>query len=111
MPTNPLVYMRLAQELRKLDRLEESLECRIRRRWNSLRICQVGGWRWPGRVLMSWMVRGARDEVQHVLKMVSPGSPEEAAAQNLISVVYGATKERGRRFEYIFSPEGTAADA
>ncbi|NKB82592.1 MAG: tetratricopeptide repeat protein [Nitrospirales bacterium] len=105
--TNPLVYMRLAQELRKLDRLEESLE------WYQKAVelaPDLPGWRLAlARARFDVLDgRGARDEVQHVLKMVSPGSPEEAAARSLLSVVYGATKERGRRFEYIFSPEGTA---
>jgi len=54
--------------------------------------------------------RGARDEVKRVLQMVAPGSPEELAARNLLAVVYGATKERGRRHKYIFTPEGTAAE-
>ena len=53
---------------------------------------------------------GARDEIQDVLKMVPPGSPEDAVARSLLSVVYGATKERGRRYEYTFSPGGTAAE-
>ena len=58
---------------------------------------------------MSWTGRGARDEVEHVFRIVEPGSPEEAAAHSLKSVIYGATKERGRRFEPILSPGGSAA--
>ena len=105
---NPLAPFRLAQELRKLDRLEESLE------WYQKAVelrSDLPGWRLAlARVRFDVLDgRGARDEVNHVLKMVSPGSPEETAARSLLSVVYGATKERGRRFEAIFSPEGTAA--
>lgn len=106
---NPLVPYRLAQELRKLDRLEESLE------WYQKAVQLVSdlpGWRLAlARARFDVLDgRGARDEVHEVLKMVSPGSPEEAAARSLLSVVYGATKERGRRYQPIFSPEGTAAE-
>jgi tetratricopeptide (TPR) repeat protein len=105
---NPLASWRLALELRKLDRLEESLE------WYKKAVelrPELPGWRLAmARARFDVLDgRGARDEVNHVLKMVSKGSPEETAARSLLSVVYGATKERGRRFEAIFSPEGTAA--
>ena len=105
---NPLVYYRLAQDLRKLDRLEESVE------WYEKAVKLVPdlpGWRLAlARARFDVMDgRGARDEVNRVLTMVSPGSPEEAAARSLLSVVYGATKERGRRYQPIFSPEGSAA--
>jgi len=52
----------------------------------------------------------ARKEVEAVLKVVPRRSPVEIAARNLLMIVYGATKERGRRFQPIFSPEGTASD-
>ena len=105
---NPLVPYRIAQDLRKLDRLEESLE------WYKKAVELVPnlpGWRLAmARARFDVLDgRGARDEVQYVLKMVSPGSPEETAARTLLAVVYGATKERGRRYQAIFSPEGTAA--
>ena len=106
---NPLVPYRLAQDLRKLDRLEESLE------WYKKAVKlmpDLPGWRLAlARARFDILDgRGARDEVQEVLKVVSPGSPEEMAARSLLSVVYGATKERGRRYQAIFSPEGTAAE-
>ncbi len=106
---NPLVPLRLAQELRKLDRLEESLE------WYTKAVELVPdmpGWRLAmARAQFDTLDgRGARDEVKRVLTMVKPGSPEEIAARSLLLVVYGATKERGRRFQYIFSPEGTSAE-
>jgi len=106
---NPLVPLRLAQELRKLDRLEESLE------WYKKAVALVPnlpGWRLAmARARFDILDgRGARDEVKRVLTMVKPGSPEEIAARSLLLVVYGATKERGRRFQPIFSPEGTSAE-
>ncbi len=105
---NPLASFRLAQEFRKLDRLEESHE------WYKKAVelrPDLPGWRLAmARAQFDILDgRGASDEVKHVLTMVSPGSQEEAAARSLLSIVYGATKERGRRFEPIFSPQGTAA--
>lgn len=107
--SNPLVALRVAQELRKLDRLEESVN------WYQKAVQLVPdlpGWRLAmARARFDILDgRGARDEVKHVLTMVSPGSPEEIVAKGLLSVVYGATKERGRRYQPIFSPEGTAAE-
>ncbi|MYC26870.1 MAG: tetratricopeptide repeat protein [Nitrospira sp. SB0662_bin_26] len=106
---NPIVALRLAQELRKVDRLEESLE------WYEKAVSMIPdmvGWRLAlARAKLDVLDgRGARDEVEHVLRIVEPGSPEEAAAHGLREVIYGATKERGRRFEPILSPGGTAAE-
>ncbi|GJL54410.1 MAG: hypothetical protein NPIRA02_15420 [Nitrospirales bacterium] len=106
---NPLVPLRMAQDLRALDRLEESLE------WYKKAVALApnfpGWWLAMARARFDLLDgRGARDDVKHVLTMVAPGSPEGEAARNLLSVVYGATKERGRRYQPIFSPEGTAAD-
>ena len=106
---NPLVALRLAQELRKVDRLEESLE------WYKKAVAMIPdmpGWRLAlARAKLDVLDgRGARDEVERVLRIVEPGSPEEAAAYGLRSVIYGATKERGRRYEPILSPGGSAAE-
>ena len=106
---NPLVALRVAQELRKLDRLEESVD------WYHKAVQVVSdlpGWRLAmARARFDILDgRGARDEVKHVLTMVTPGSPEEMVAKSLLSIVYGATKERGRRYQPIFSPDGTAAE-
>ena len=106
---NPIVALRLAQELRKVDRLEESLE------WYKKAVAMIPdmvGWRLAlARAKLDVLDgRGARDEVEYVLRIVEPGSPEEAAAHSLRSVIYGATKERGRRFEPILSPGGTASE-
>ena len=106
---NPLTTLRLAQELRKVDLLEESLE------WYEKAVAMIPdmpGWRMAlARAKLDVLDgRGARDEVEHVLRIVAPGSPEESAAHSLRSVIYGATKERGRRFEPILSPGGSAAE-
>ena len=106
---NPIASLRLAQELRKVDRLEESLE------WYKKAVAMMPdmpGWRMAlARAKLDVLDgRGARDEVEHVLRIVEPGSPEEAAAHSLREVIYGATKERGRRFEPILSPGGSAAE-
>ncbi len=107
--TNPLIHLLLAQELRKLDRLEESID--------SFRLAialvpELQGWRLSlARTLFDVLQYDeARKEVQGVLKNVQRGSPVGLAARNLLMVVYGATKERGRRFQPIFSPVGSAAD-
>jgi len=106
---NPLVHLRLALELRKLDRLEESLESY---RQAVFLAPDLPGWRLSlARALFDVLdYEGARKEVEGVLQNVPKGSQVEAAARNLLMVVYGATKERGRRFQPIFSPEGTGAD-
>jgi tetratricopeptide (TPR) repeat protein len=107
--SNYLIHLRLAQELRKLDRLEESVESYRR----AVKLApEVLGWRLSlARGLFDVLdYEGARKEVEGVLQKVKKGSPIEIAARNLLMVVYGATKERGRRFQPIFSPEGTGAD-
>ena len=107
-PLNPLVHLRMAVELRKLDRLEDSVSAYQ----NALELASnLPSWRLAlARAKFDILdYRGAHDEVQEVLKQVASGSPEEAAAQSLLSIVFGATKERGRRFQPIFSPEGTSA--
>ncbi len=108
-PTNPLVPLRLAQELRKLDRLEESVE------WYQKAVTlkpEMRGWRLNLARALFDVLRydEARKEVQRVLQQVPPDSPIEMAARNLLMITYGATKERGRRYQPIFSPGGSAED-
>ena len=106
---NPLVHLRLAQELRKLDRLEESVESYRQ----AVRLApDLLGWGLSlARALFDVLdFEGARKAVEDVLQKVPKGSPVEAAARNLLMVVYGATKEKGRRFQPIFTPEGTGAE-
>jgi tetratricopeptide (TPR) repeat protein len=106
---NPLVPLRLAQELRKLDRLEESVESYRQ----AVQLApELLGWRLAfARARFDVLdYDGARKEVEAVLQSVPKNSPVAVAARNLLKVVYGATKERGRRFQPIFNPEGTGAD-
>lgn len=106
---NPLVHLRLAHELRTLDRLEESAKAY---RSAVELVPDLPGWRLSlARGLFDILQYDeARKEVEAVMRMVSRGSPVEIAARNLLMVVYGATKERGRRFQPIYSPDGTASD-
>ncbi len=106
---NPLLPLQLARALRTLDRLEESLT------WYEKAVDMVPdmpGWRLAlARARFDILDGpGARDEVLRVLEMVTPGSPEETAARSLMSVIHGATKERGRRFEPILTPGGSAGE-
>ena len=108
-PSNPLVPLRLAQELRKLDRLEESVQ------WHQKAVQlvpEMSGWRLNmARALFDVLqYDGARKAVQHVLQKEPRGSPVEMAARNLLMITYGATKERGRRYQPIFSPDGSAEE-
>ncbi|MGZ8394811.1 MAG: tetratricopeptide repeat protein [Nitrospira sp.] len=104
-PQNPLIHLRLARELRKLDRLEESFQSYQR----AVELVPD---------LLSWrlaMARarfdvldydGADRDVQFVLQRVRPGSPLELSAKNLLTVFYGST-ERGRRFAPMMTPDAT----
>ncbi|MFQ5992150.1 MAG: tetratricopeptide repeat protein, partial [Nitrospiraceae bacterium] len=103
---NPLIHLRLAQELRKLDRLEESVE-------SYKKAVQLV----PD--LLSWRLGLARayfdvldypaayEEVQYVLQRVPPGSPLELPAKNLLSVITGSGRDRGRRFTRVYTPDAT----
>lgn len=104
---NPLAHFRLAQELRKLDRLEESLE-------SYKQAVQV----MPD--MLSWRLAlararfdlldyaGAEAEVQTVLQRLPPGSPLEIPANNQLAQLY-ESMERGRRFTPVLTPGSTAA--
>ncbi len=94
---NPVVHLRVAQELRKLDRLEESLEAYQR----AVSLAPD---------LLSWRLGlararfdlldyvGAETDIQYVLDRLGPDSPLEAPAQNLLTALY-TSQDRGRRFE------------
>ncbi len=94
-PTNPLVYLRLAQELRNLDRIEDSLKPYER----AITLAPT---------LLSWRLAlartrfdltdylGAEKEVEELLRLLPPGSPFEMPAKNLLTVIY-ASSDRGRR--------------
>ncbi len=103
---NPLIHWRLAQELRKLDRLEESLE-------SYKQAVQL----MPD--LLSWRLalararfdvldyQGADADLHHVLQHVAPGSPLELPAKNQLAQLH-ESMERGRRFQPALTPAATA---
>ena len=96
---NPLVHLRLAQELRNLDRLEESLEPYKK----AVKLApEVLGWRLGmARARFDLLdYAGADEEVQYVLQRVPPGSPLELPAKNLLTMISGSMAQ-SRRFEAI----------
>ncbi len=104
---NPLIHLRLAQELRKLDRLEESLESYKKA---VQLVPELLNWRLGlARAYFDVLdYLGAHEEVQYVLEKMQPGSPLELPAENMLSVIYGSGKDRGRRFARIYTPDVTA---
>lgn len=103
---NPLIHWRLAQELRKLDRLEESVES-----------YQQAVELVPG--LLGWRLalararydvldyQGADADLRHVLGHAPAGSPLEVPARNQLAQLY-ESMDRGRRFKPVFTPAATA---
>lgn len=103
---NPLIHWRLAQELRKLDRLEESLE-------SYKRAVEL----MPD--LLSWRLalararldvldyQGADIDLHHVLQHVPFGSPLELPVKNQLAQLH-ESMERGRRFQPTLTPAATA---
>ena len=103
---NPLVQLRLAQDLRRLDHLEESLAAYAR----AVELApDLLGWRLAlARARFDVLdYRGADAEVQTVLDRVPAGSPLELPARNLRTVIY-ESMDRGRRYAPALSPETTA---
>lgn len=104
---NPLIHLRLAQELRKVDRLEESLES-----------YQQAVQLMPG--FLSWRLamararfdvldyQGAEADLRFVLQQLPPGSPLEIPAKNQLAQLY-ESMERGRRFTPVLTPGATAS--
>jgi tetratricopeptide (TPR) repeat protein len=105
---NPLVHLRLAQELRKLDRLEESLESY--KKAVEL-VPDLLGWRLTlARARFDILdYEGADGDVQYVLQKVPPGSPLELPARNLLAQVNGNSIDRGRRFDPVLTKDMTGA--
>ena len=105
---NPLVHLRLAQELRKLDRLEESLESY--KKAVEL-VPDMLGWRLAlARARFDVLdYEGADGDVQYVLHKVPPGSPLELPAKNLRSQINGTSIDRGRRFDPVLTRDMTGA--
>ncbi len=96
-PHNPLIHLRLAQELRKLDRLEESLDAYK----NATSLApDMLGWRLAmARARFDVLdYRGAEGDVQELLRRMPPGSALDPPAKTLLSQIQGYSMERGRRF-------------
>jgi tetratricopeptide (TPR) repeat protein len=103
---NPLIHWRLAQELRKLDRLEESLESYKR----AVQLMpDLLGWRLAlARARFDVLdYPGADADLHHVLQHVTPGSPLELPANNQLAQLY-ESMDRGRRFSPALTPTATA---
>jgi tetratricopeptide (TPR) repeat protein len=105
---NPLVHLRLAQELRKLDRLEQSLESYKKA---VALVPDMLGWRLTlARARFDVLdYDGAEADVQYVLHKVPPGSPLELPARNLLSQIRGTSIDRGRRFDPVLTKDMTGA--
>ncbi len=105
---NPLVHLRLAQELRKLDRLEDSLESY--RKAVEL-VPDMLGWRLAlARARFDVLdYEGADRDVHHVLHHATPGSPLKLPAENLLSQINGSSIDRGRRFDPVLTKDMTGA--
>jgi len=102
---NPLIHLRLAQELRKLNRLEESLESYKK----AVELApDLLGWRLAmARARFDVLdYEGADAEVEDVLQKLPPGSPLESQAETLRSIFHGTSQDRGRRFQPVFSQDG-----
>ena len=103
---NPLTHWRLAQELRKLDRLEESLESYKR----AVELMpEFLGWRLAlARARFDVLdYPGADADVRFVLQHVPSGSPLELPAKNQLAQLH-ESMERGRRFTPTLTPSATA---
>ena len=106
-PVNPLAHWRLAQELRKLDRLEESVEAYNR----AVELMpDLLGWR-LGLARARFDVLdypGAEADVHSVLERLPSGSPLEVPAKNQLAQLY-ESMERGRRFTPVLTADVTAS--
>ena len=107
-PQNPLIHLRLAQDLRKLDRLEESLDSY--KKAVEL-VPDLPGWRLAlARARFDVLdYQGAEDDVQNVLHKAPIGSPLELPAKNLLAQIHGNSIDRGRRFNPVLSKNMTGA--
>ncbi|NOS80067.1 MAG: tetratricopeptide repeat protein, partial [Nitrospira sp.] len=105
---NPLIHLRLAQELRRFDRLEESVESYQR----AVELApDLIGWRLAlARARFDILdYQGAEEDVQYLLHKVSADSPLVLPAKNLLSQINGTSIDRGRRFDPVLSKEMTGA--
>ena len=104
---NPLIHLRLAQELRKVDRLEESL---ISYEQAVALMPELLGWRLAmARARFDVLdYAGAEADLRYVLQHGASGSPLELPVKNQIAQLYDSM-DRGRRFEPVLTPETSAA--
>ena len=105
---NPLVHLRLAQELRKVDRLEESLKSYHQ----AVQLMpDLLGWRLAmARARFDVLdYQGAEAEVRSVLQRITPGSPLEIPAKNQLAQLYDSM-ERGRRFTPELTPGASESE-
>lgn len=102
---NPLIHLRMAQEFRKLNRLEESLES-YKKAVDLMP--ELLGWRLAmARARFDLLdYEGADGDVAYVLEKIPPGSSLELPAETLRTVIHGLSQDRGRRYEPVFSQEG-----
>jgi tetratricopeptide (TPR) repeat protein len=106
---NPLIHFRLARELRKLDRLEESLESYKK----AVDLApEMLSWRLAlARARFDVLdYEGAANDVQYVLDRLPPDSPLELPANTLATVFHGHSQDRGRRFDPVFTPKDINPD-
>lgn len=106
---NPLIYFRLARELRKLDRLEASLESYKQ----AVALApEMYGWRLAlARARFDVLdYEGAAGDVQYVLDHIPDGSPLELPAHTLVTVFHGHSQDRGRRFDPVFTPKDITSE-
>ena len=106
---NPLIHFRLARELRKLDRLEESLESYKK----AVEFApEMLSWRLAlARARFDVLdYEGAANDVQYVLDRLPPDSPLELPAHTLATVFHGHSQDRGRRFDPVFTPKDINPD-
>jgi tetratricopeptide (TPR) repeat protein len=106
---NPLIHFRLARELRKLDRLEESLESYKKAVEHAP---EMLSWRLAlARARFDVLdYEGAANDVQYVLDRLPPDSPLELPANTLATVFHGHSQDRGRRFDPVFTPKDINPD-
>jgi len=104
---NPLIHLKLAQDLRKVDRLEESLD--VYRTAVDL-APDLLGWRLAlARARFDVLdYAGAEADLTYVLQRMSPRSALEIPAKNQLAQLY-ESMDRGRRFTPVMTPDATAA--
>jgi tetratricopeptide (TPR) repeat protein len=106
---NPLIHFRLARELRKLDRLEASLESYKQ----AVTLApEMLTWRLAlARARFDVLdYEGAANDVQYVLDHIPDDSPLELPAHTLVTVFHGHSQDRGRRFDPVFTPKDITPD-